>query len=75
MIEIMQLAGLEELTGFLVADEGIVVPGVPQAQHHPGKLAGALITFAVLVVLLAAEVASLVFLSRRHQIPAGTAVA
>ena len=31
---IMQLAGIEEDTRFLVADEGVILEAVPQLAHH-----------------------------------------
>src|SRR6185437_16278782 len=75
MIELMQRVRPEELPGFLVPNEGVVVPAVPQAEHNPGKLARAFVALAVLVVLFAIEIARLVLLTGRHEVPAGAAAA
>jgi hypothetical protein len=39
----MQLVGMEELPGLLVADEGIVVPAVPQPDDDLRELARPLV--------------------------------
>ena len=75
MIEVMQFFGMEELPGFLVADEGIVVPGVPQSDDDAGELARAVVALAVLVMLFAIEIARLVLLARGDEIPARPAAA
>jgi hypothetical protein len=49
----MQLGGIEEHTAFLVADEGVVVPAVPQAVDNVGELDGALVAIAVAEMRLA----------------------
>ena len=47
MIEHMQLVGIEEAAALLVAQEGIVLPGIPQAQHHIDEFIGARIAIAM----------------------------
>src|SRR6516162_4886276 len=69
VIKVMQLVGMEELPGRLVADEGVVVPGVPKADDDAGELARPVVALAVLVVFFAAEVARLVLLAGGDEVP------
>lgn len=60
MIEVVQFFGMEELSGFLVADKSIVVPGIPQPEDDAGEFTRPVIALAVLVVFFATEIARLV---------------
>src|SRR5580692_2409554 len=75
VIEVVQLLGMKELPGVLVADKGIVVPGIPQAEDNAGELARAVVALAVIVMFFAAEIARLVLLARSDQVPPGPAAA
>ena len=73
MVEVVQFFRMKELPGFLVAREGIVVPGIPQSEDNAGELARPVVALAVLVMFFAAEIARLVFLARGDEIPTGAA--
>ena len=75
VIERMQPLRIEKLPAGLVADEGVVVPAVPQRGDDIGEFAGAFVALAVLEVLIAAEILRFFLLARRDQVPAGAAAA
>ncbi len=66
---------IEELAGRLVLHEGIVGPAVPQALADLDELVGALVALVLGDMLGAAEVERVVRIGRRHDVPAGAALA
>src|SRR6185295_4905189 len=73
VIELVHLGAVEKDAGFLVADESILVPGIPQRAHHLNELAAALIALRLGQMRLLAEVLRLGFVAGRDHIPAGAA--
>ena len=75
VIEHVQLGRVEEQAFRLVQHEGVVLPGVPEAEHHLHELGGALVAIGVRRMLGMAEVERLGGGRRGHQVPAGAAFA
>ncbi|CUI61657.1 Uncharacterised protein [Achromobacter xylosoxidans] len=75
MAQRMQLGRVEILAAVLVAQEGVVLPAVPQAQHHVVELGGAGIAAGVLDVLVQVEVLRLALAAGSDQVPARAAAA
>src|SRR5471032_3016706 len=71
----VHLVEVEPDAAFLILQEGVVLPAVPQARHHVMKLRGAVVADTVLEMLVAAEVHGLVLGLRGDEIPAGAAAA
>ena len=75
VIEHVTPVGIVEAALLLVEDEGVVVPGVPQAAHDLDELAGAPVAHRLRQMVLAAEILRLRVIGRGDQIPAGAAAA
>ena len=58
-----------ELAARLVVQEGIVVPAVPQARHHIGKLFRALVALGMCEVVVPVEIECFVLAGRGDQVP------
>ena len=71
----VQLGRMEEQALRLVHDEGVVLPGVPEALRHLDELGGAAIAVIVRRMLVVAEVERLRSRRRRHHVPADAALA
>ena len=71
----VQLGRIEEKARRLVHHEGIVVPAVPQPQHHLHELGGAPVAFVMGDMGGVAEVQRFGRRRRRDQIPSGATVA
>ena len=74
VVEPVQLGLVDKDAGLAVADEGVVVPGIPQALDGIEIFVGDLVAQLVLG-MLAAVVAARPFERRGHGIPAGAAAA
>ena len=75
VIEHVHFRRIEEDAVLHIADPGIVRPAVPQSGDHIVELARAAITFAVLHVLLEAEIERSIRIGSRDDVPAGAAIA
>ena len=75
VVQHMHLRGVEGDAGFLVADEGILVPAVPQTADHLGELDGAVIAVGVAEMLVARIVQRILLVVRGHEVPARAAAA
>ena len=75
MVEHVQLVGIEIDAAFLVAQEGVVFPAIPQARDDVVEFARAFIAHGMIGMLLEVEVLRLRFRARRHEIPARAAAA
>ena len=62
VIEDVHLVVVEPDAAFLVAQEGVVLPAVPQADHDVVELRGAVVADAVLEMLVAAEIKIVFFI-------------
>ena len=71
----MHLVRVEELAARLVADEGLVLPAVPQRGDGVDELVGALVAFGRRALPVEAEVARGGVAGRGHQVPARAALA
>jgi hypothetical protein len=69
MVEHVTPRRIEEAPFGLVAQEGIVLPTVPQSAYDFGELDSAFVAFRVIEVFVAVEVLRLMLIRRRHQIP------
>src|SRR5690606_12122056 len=74
MVDLVDLVLVEEAARFLVADEGVVLPAVPEGLHHLHMLAGALIALGMGQLLVEVEVAGRVVTGGGHHVPAGASV-
>src|SRR5688572_19278972 len=75
VIERAHLRRIDVLAGFLVFEDGPLVPRIPQALHDIEEFAGNLVAFAVLVVALHAEVARGVVAATGHDVPGDATLA
>jgi hypothetical protein len=75
MLDRVHLFDIEILAGFLVAQESVVLPAVPQPGHHVAEFDGALVARGVIDVAVEAEIRGLVLRLRGHEVPAGAAAA
>src|SRR3978361_777217 len=75
MVQHMHFGGVEVNAGGLVADEGVLVPAIPQPVHHLGEFRGTVITIGVGRMLLQAVVERFRLVVRRHQVPSGSSTA
>jgi len=71
----MHLGGVEVDAVLLVADDGAVLPGIPQAEHDLGELAGAGVAVGMRHMRVVAEIERLGGGKRSDEIPAGAALA
>ncbi|CAB3958132.1 hypothetical protein LMG7053_05550 [Achromobacter ruhlandii] len=71
----MQLGGVEVLAAGLVAQEGVVLPTVPQSQHYVVEFSGAGVAAGVFHVFVQVEVLRLALAAGGHQVPARAAAA
>ena len=71
----MHLRGVVEDARLLVADEGVLVPAVPQAEHDFGELDRPLVAIGVRHVLVAAVVQRVLLVVRGHEVPGRAAAA
>ena len=69
------LSGCGEEAARLVLDDGVVLPGVPVAEHDLHELVGAVVAQIVLDHLVAAHVLRLAVVERGDHVPGGAAVA
>ena len=67
--QLVHLGRVGELTGHPVVQDGLVLPGVPQAGHHVQELVGAVVPFVVAEVGVDAEVLRLAVVDRRDDVP------
>ena len=74
MMQRMQLGGVEVLAAVGVAQEGVVLPAVPQPQHHVMEFSRAR-ALRVLHVFVQAEVLGLALTAGGDQVPARAAAA
>ena len=75
MAEHVQFCGIEEQAALLVAQEGVIRPGVPQSRHDIEELAATPVAGVVLDMFVEPEVHRLVRVAARHEVPARPAVA
>src|SRR5712672_1657372 len=75
VVEHVELFGIEVESRFPVTDKSVVVPGIPQPGDNRGEFPRTLIAIGVADVPFEIEVESFGFGARRHQVPAGAAVA
>ncbi len=75
VVQHVQFLGVEKHAACLVADEGIVLPTVPQSGNDAGKLRGALVTCFVVQVRFAVEVACLLVRPGGDDVPRGAPAA
>ena len=71
----MHLLGIEEQSAFLVADESVVGKAVPQAGDDVIELPRPMIAFAMLHMLVHAEIQRRIRIGSSDDVPAGAAVA
>ncbi len=69
------MSGIEVNAAVDIADEGVVGPAVPQARDHIEELARPLVAFAMLHVILKAEIQRGIGIGCGDEIPAGAAAA
>jgi hypothetical protein len=69
VVELVDLGGIREHPGRPVEDEGVVVPGVPQAGGCLEELVSAVVAGVVIEVVLDPEVLGLAVVHRRHHVP------
>ncbi len=60
-------------TGCLVADEGVLVPAIPQTVDHFGELGGAIVAVGMRRMLVPAMVECFGLVVGGHQVPSGAA--
>ena len=75
MVQGVQLSRVEIAAVRLVADERVVLPAIPEAEHHVHELLGAAVAQAVLHVGVAAEVERLLLGPGGDDVPADPALA
>ncbi|CDN41599.1 Putative uncharacterized protein [Paenibacillus sp. P22] len=75
VIQGMHFVRIEENARLLVAHEGVVLPGIPQAARHLQILRRDAVSLVVIGMLLLAEVGSRALQRRGDNVPARTAVA
>ncbi len=73
VIEAMNLVRFGKKSASLVLDDGVVLPGVPMAEHDLHELVGAVVAQIVGDRLVAAHVLRFAVVERRHHIPGGAA--
>ncbi len=76
MVDPMDLVRVDEPRRVLVADDGIVLPAVPQAQGHLQEFVGAAVPMVGVGVVRIAEIGTArVGVRRGHDVPPGAALA
>ncbi len=75
VVEEMHLVAVEPDAAFLVSQEGVVLPGIPQAGDDFVEFDRAFVAGGVVHMGVEVEVAGLVLDLAGHQVPAATAVA
>ena len=73
VIEAMNLVRFGEQPGRLVLDDGVVLPGVPMAEHDLHELVGAVVAQIVSDRLVAAHVLRFAVVERGDDVPGGAA--
>ena len=73
VIEAVNFFGFGEQSGRLVLDDGVVLPGVPMAEHDLHEFVGAVVAQIVCDRLVAAHVLRFAVVERRHYVPGGAA--
>ena len=74
VVEAMNLVGIGEQAGRLVLDDGVVLPGVPMAEHDLHELVGAVVAQVVIDHLVAAHVLRLAVVERGDHVPGRAAL-
>ena len=75
VVEDVDLPGIEEPASRLVARESVVLPAVPQAEHHVGEFLRPRVAVRMGEVGVAIEVERLELIARRHHVPARASAA
>ena len=75
VIEEVKLFRIEIKPRFLVGDDGVVFPAIPQAKHDAGEFARAVVAVGVRDMAVAVEVQRFGGGERGDEVPAGAAVA
>ena len=75
VIEGMKLGRIEEYAAFLVMNESVVFPGIPQALHDIEMFGGEPVARIMREMRRLAEIRSTAFEPGRHHVPAGAAAA
>ena len=73
VLQDVELVWIEVAPGLLVAEEGVVVPAVPEARDHVDELLGLLVAARVFQVLVLPEVRGFRGVGGGHQVPSRAA--